>query len=87
MVSNEASGGGRVRRGENLLHLPKDRIQVDVPIQSRAYQEYLAANRAAEDAREATGSVTSEALQRLRDATAGVDREAQSRIGADRSKP
>ena len=83
----EARDGGRVRQSEDPRRLPEHRVTVEVPIDSAAYQAYLAANRAVEQAREDTGYVTRETIDALRIASEALGADALSRLGTDRSKP
>ena len=66
-------GGGSPKLLEYLLNLPDHRVTVSIPIGSKEYQNFLAANKAVEEARDKNGYLDNQYLVALRTATKKVD--------------
>lgn len=62
-------------------------VTVSVPLESDPYEKFLEANRLLEQAREKFGYITPEALEKYRQAVAGVDKFARELFAGDRAKP
>ncbi len=70
---------------ENLHRLPKDRILVQIPLESPAYQAFLAANEERELARERTGGPDADAERKYREAVEALSAFARKLYSDSRS--